>query len=923
MTLEVGTRLGPYEIVAPLGTGGMGEVYRARDIRLNRDVAVKVLPDLFATDAERLARFEREAQMLAALNHPNIAAIHGLEESGGLKALILELVEGPTLADRITQGPIPLDDVFPIARQIADALEAAHAQGIVHRDLKPSNVKLRPDGTVKVLDFGLAKALADDAASGSPAMSPTLTAAATRMGVILGTAAYMSPEQARGKAVDKRADIWAFGCVLYEMLTGTRAFAGDEVSDTLAFVITKEPDWSALPATTPGPIRKLLRRCLEKDRKKRLADIADARFEIDEALTAPSDVMHAGSDVGSAGLKTRPTYDAGVRLKPDATGVEAASLKARPPLRVMPVIATAVIAAVVASGAMWILTRSAPVPRPVIRLQATPPASDPLIVDQFVPSLVFSPDGTRIVYVAGRQPRLYVRALDRIEGTPLSAAGEVRGPFFSPDGEWVAYFQGAELKKISIRGGPPVTICQSCAAGNRGGSWGPDDTIIFTSGNGGTGLLRVSAAGGEPKAITTPNRQKGETGHRWPELLPGGQAVLFTIASAGAIDTAQIAVLDLKTGTQKLLVRGGSQPHYVSTGHLVYGIGGTLRAVAFDRDRLEVSGNPVPVLEHVITKNFGAADFSVSGNGSLAYVSGDVRDAEGTLAWVDRQGKEEPVTAPPRNYLYVRLSPDGRRVALDVRDQENDIWVWDFSRRTLTRLTFDPASDINPVWSPDGRRIAYRAAASVSWQPADGTGAVESVTKGPNPQFPASFTPDGKALAILDLNPKTGFDVSMVSMNGDRAAKPLLHTPFAETNAEISPDGRWIAYQSNESGRDEIFVRPFPAVDAGRWQISTGGGVQPVWAHSGRELFYRDPDGRLMAVPIQAGASFAAGNPVVIIERRYAGSPLPGRTYDVSPDGKRFLMIKDAQTTEKSTPTQLNVVLNWGEELKRLAPAKR
>ena len=677
--LSAGKKLGPYEIVAALGAGGMGEVYRARDTKLHRDVAIKVLLPTVANDPDRLARFSREAQVLASLNHPNIAHIHGLEETDGVTALVLELVEGEDLAQRLARGAIPLDEALPIAKQIADALEAAHEQGIIHRDLKPANIKVRADGTVKVLDFGLAKAVDPAGVSSANAMnSPTLSMHATQAGIILGTAAYMSPEQARGKAVDRRADIWAFGVVVYEMLSGQRAFDGDTITDVIAAVVTREPTWAALPADTPVAIGRLLRRCLMKAPEKRLPHIGVARIEIDDAIANPETQESAASPA-------RPS----ARNHVSVIGMT-----------------IALGTAIVSGAAVWLLSRPAPSPRPVVRLQATLPATTPLAIDQFTQDLALSPDGTHLAYVAGAQAQLYVRALDRNDATPLPGIVGVRGPFFSPDSEWIAFFQQAELKKVSIRGGPAATICQNCAAGNRGGTWGADDTIIFSATGGSSGLLRVPAAGGEVVTLVKPDTQHGEQGYAWPELLPGGQRVLFTILSIGSIDTALIAIHDLKTGVHHTVLRGGSDARFVAPGYLVYAVAGTLRAIAFDRNGLAVGGNGIQVLEHVLTKATGGADFSVSRDGSLAYVSGEAESAQ-TLAWIDRQGHEEPLGVPPRSYVLLRLSPDGQRVALDVRDQENDIWIWEFARRVLTRLTFDRATDQYPVWTPDSRRIVF------------------------------------------------------------------------------------------------------------------------------------------------------------------------------------------------------------------------
>ena len=695
MTLTPGTRLGVYEVTEQIGEGGMGQVYRATDKKLKRQVAIKILPPSLGADHERLARFQREAEVLASLNHPNIAAIYGLEESNGVSALVMELIEGDDLSQRIAGGAIPLDEALPIAKQIAHALEAAHEQGIIHRDLKPANIKLRSDGTVKVLDFGLAKALEPaSAASANVTASPTITSPAmmTGVGVILGTAAYMSPEQARGKAVDKRADIWAFGCVLYEMLTARRAFAGDEVSDTLASVLAREPDWALLPATVPPVLGTYLRRCLHKEPRQRIHDIADVRLALEGAFeTAPGNAGSQGQD---------PAY---VHTQVDAAVAAVRRMLGRR-LALVGAAAFVVTGAIVGATVWWTMRPASP---RVIRTEVTTAGTTALSISGFDRDLAITPDGSRVVYRSNNQ--LLVRALDRLEPEVLSGLGAPRGVFVSPDGQWVGFFDGANMKRVALTGGPPLTITRIDGAGSRGATWGPDGTIVYATDAASTGLQRVSAAGGDPTVLTKPNRERGEADHLWPEFLPGGQAVLFTISAAtGGLDNSQIAVSDLETGTSKVLVRGGHHAHYLPTGHLVYGAGGTLRAVAFDRDRLEVAGTPVVVLEQVVTSVGGAVDAAVAANGTMVYVPG--RGGPGaarSLVWVDRMGREERVPTPLRAYSFPRISPDGTRVALTVMDQEQDIWIWDFAREKLTRFTFDPGTDQYPLWSPDSRRLIF------------------------------------------------------------------------------------------------------------------------------------------------------------------------------------------------------------------------
>jgi Tol biopolymer transport system component len=906
MPLGPGARLGPYEIVSAIGAGGMGEVYRATDTSLGRQVAIKVLPHAFAQDAERLARFEREAKTLAALNHPHIAQIYGLEKSSGVQALVMELVEGEDLSRRIARGAIPIDEALPIARQICEALEAAHEQGIIHRDLKPANIKITPDGVVKVLDFGLAK-LTESAGSGQPAaasaqlsMSPTITSPAmmTGAGMILGTAAYMSPEQAKGKPADKRSDIWAFGCVLYEMLAGTRPFDGDDVTDVMVAVLSKEPDWNALPASVPASIRALLRRCLEKDRRKRVAGIAAALFALDEHAS-----LNGFMAASAAPLPRRPLWR-----------------------RVAALTAGALVVAVVAGASVWFATRPAP-PR-VSRLTIASSGAAALSIDGFDRDLAIMPDGSRVVYVGNRSTQLFVRALGALEPVAVFT-GTPRGPFVSPDGQWIGFVDTNNvLKKVAVTGGPAVTM--ATLDGNpRGATWGPDDTIIIATLNGMTGLQRVTMAGGPTTVLTRPDRAQGEVDHLWPELLPNGRAVLFTItAMTGGLDAAQVAVLDLQTGTRKVLVRGGSHAHYVPSGHLVYAAAGTLRAVPFDLAQLETRGTPVPVVPDVVTTPQGAADAVVAGDGTLAYVAGGVAGTQRTLVWVDRQGRETPIPAPPRAYVYPRLSPDGTRIALDVRDQDTDIWVWDLGRTTLTRATFDPALDGYPVWTPDGHRLIFSSertgVRNLFWQAADGTGAVERLIESPNTQNGSAVSPDGRRLIFIETA-KTGEDVMQVELEGTHRVTPLVQSPFTERNGIVSPDGRWLAYEANDSGRFEIYVRPFPEVNSGHWQVSTGGGTRPLWARSGQELFYVSPTGALMRVGVERASSWMATPPTLLVKEGYFTFPggNGGRTYDISPDGQRFLMIKEGGGTDQTAaPPQIIVVQHWQEELKRLVPSR-
>jgi eukaryotic-like serine/threonine-protein kinase len=907
MSLAPGARLGPYEILSALGAGGMGEVYRARDGTLQRDVALKILPELFALDPDRLARFRREAQVLASLNHPNIAAIYGFEESTAVHALVLELVEGPTLAERIAHGPISIDEALQIAKQIAEALEAAHEQGIIHRDLKPANIKITPDGVVKVLDFGLAK-LAEQAAKEGRVdvtASPTITSPAmmTGVGVLLGTAAYMSPEQAKGRDADKRSDIWAFGCVLYEMLTGMRPFDGEDVSDTLANVLKIDPDWSVLPAEIPISVRTLLQSCLTKDRRRRVAEISTALFVLEKgaSLAAPVRTVLAGP------LPPGPVW----RRIAAATGV-------------------VLVVAAITGATVWVATRPPdPVPPRVSRLTIAQSRTAPLTINGDGRDLAISPDGSRVVYVGNGNTQLFVRALDALEPVAVFT-GAPRRPFISPDGQWIGFTDNiTSLKKVAVTGGPAITLATLDAAAV-GATWASEDTIIVATQDVTTGLQRVRPAGGPAIVLTRPDRTQGEADHLWPELLPGGRAVLFTIApQTGGLDAAQIAVLDLQTGARKILVRGGTHARYVPSGYLVYAAAGTLRAVAFDLAGLETRATPVPVIPDMIISNLGEVAAAVAGDGTLVYMSGrgSADDVSRTLVWVDRQGHETPIPAPPRGYTFPHLSPDGTRVAMFIADQETDIWVLDLASTRLTRVTFDPGIDLHPVWTRDGRRLIFTSTRegvrNLFWQAADGTGAVERLTDSPNAQNAVAVSPDDRQLIFTETAPKTGDDVMQVELDAAHRVTPLVQSSFIERNGIVSPDSRWLAYEANDSGQFEVYVRPFPAVNSGHWLVSTTGGTRPLWSRSGQELFYVSPTGALMRVGVERGTSWAATSPSVLFKAGYftASGANFGQPYDISADGQRFLMIKEGTGSDQTAvPASLIVVQHWTEELKRLVP---
>ncbi|HEY2945725.1 MAG TPA: protein kinase [Vicinamibacteria bacterium] len=903
--IPTGTRFGSHEVVARLGAGGMGEVYRAHDAKLGRDVAIKILPRQFAADPDRRARLEREARLLATLNHPHIGGIYGLEDREGSLALLLELVEGETLAERIGRGrpdkpSLKVREALSIARQIADALEAAHDKGIVHRDLKPANIKVTPTGTVKVLDFGIAKASAADASGGEPGVGSASGAAGTGLGAVIGTPAYMSPEQARGTAIDKRTDIWAFGCVVYEMLTGHGVFGGDTPSETMAAVFDRTPDWHALPEATPSNIRRLLQRCLDPDPSRRLHDIADARLEIDDALAAPA----------AETLAVRPV----------------------PSRRFIPLAMAALAGGAVIALLAWPYTRPSPrAPEPPSRFTITL-ASDPLNLFGSSRALALSPDGRQLVYRAGGSlfgSLLMLRAIDELAARPLAGIKSASGPFFSPDSQWIGFFEGgqgapAELKKVSISGGPAITVCR-VAGMPLGASWGDDATIVFATDEPGTGLWQVSASGGEPAALTKPDTARGETDHAFPSVITGGRGVLFTILTAGP-DKTQVAILDRKTGRHQTLVRGGSQAEYVEPGHLIYAAGGMLRSVGFDPVRLEVLGDPVPVAETVLTTTAGAAHYAVSRSGTIVYAPRG-SGAQQSPVWVDRRGREEPINTLARSYTLPRLSPDGTRIALTTWDPDADLWIWDLVRERATRLTFDPANDVSPVWTPDSRRIIFASlrggarAYDLYSAPADGTGTAERLTTSTHGygHLPSSITPDGTRVLGYEQTPEGDADIFMTPARPPANTEVLLHTRFNEVFPEASPNGRYLAYQSNESGEADVYVRPFPDVERGVWKVSKEGGFRFGWAHNGRELFYIDGSKTLMSVPVDtSGATFRAGTPVKLFDASKYSSWAPPRNFDVSPDGRRFLMIKDGPVRD-----QLVVVQRWFEELKASASGGR
>jgi eukaryotic-like serine/threonine-protein kinase len=878
----------------------MGEVYRARDSRLDRSVAIKVLPEEFFEDRDRVARFEREAKALAALNHHGIAAVHSFEALEGRHILVMELVEGESLDARIAAGALPLEEAVPVARQIAEALEAAHEKGIIHRDLKPANVMVAPDGRVKLLDFGLAKALEGDTAtagSSSLTRSPTITGHATAAGVILGTAAYMSPEQARGKAVDKRADIWAFGSVLYEMLTGNRLFDGETVSDVLAAILRQDVNFAALPADTPAGVVRVLRRCLEKDPKNRLHDIADARLEIEESLRAP-------------------------------LGEPAAKAAVRPPAaRAFSWIPWLIAAASVAALLLLPRRPTAPVPSgDLARLAVDLPEKirpDPNVGDQ-VQILAISPDGRRIAFRgdSANQHRIFVRDLSRESAEPVAGSEGGGDPFFSPDGEWLAFIASEKLMKVAVRGGTPIILAS--VSRSRGAAWSPDGTIVYAP-SVNAPLLRIPAAGGEPRPLTTLDRATRERTHRWPEVVPEGSWVLFTVGTEdkpGDYDEARIDAVSLATGKRHTVYRGASQTRYAPPGRLLLARHGDVLAVPFDPRTAQVRGTAVPMLQGVSGEpRSGTAYFSVARTGALLYATGLTPQGPAEIVWIDRAGKREPTGIPPGLYNEIALSPDGRRLAYSAGPgggARTDIWIADLVHGGQFQLTSTGQAG-GPAWTPDGKSVVFATPLgdALLRQPADG-GAAEVVWNSPYrvPILIDSFQPDGSALLITLSGLASRNDIYLVSLSGDRKARPLIATAEAEHRGMISPDGRWIAYTGEYETGAQVYVQKYPDL-AGRFQISRNGGAGPRWSRDGSELFYIWND-EIFAVPIRREPAFAPGEPRLVFKIERPISRDWQDIFDVSPDGKRFIVLS-RQMDERQSP-RLHLVLNSGRLLSETAP---
>ena len=877
MPLERGTRLGPYEIESALGAGGMGEVYRARDTKLKRDVAIKILPAAFARDPDRIARLEREAEVLATLNHPNIAAIYGFEESPAATGIVLELVEGPTVADRIVRGMVPIDECLAIATQIADALDAAHEKGVIHRDLKPANIKITASGNVKVLDFGLAKMAEIEPTRGSSlTMSPTLAVHHTSAGLILGTAGYMSPEQARGKPVDRRSDIWSFGCVLYEMVTGRPVFdTGETVSDAVAAILTREPDWNALPARTPAPIRRLLRRCLEKDPDRRLHHIADARLEIAEAMSAPaSDQTPSTPEVRRAWVRAVPWT-----------------------------VAAAAVA--VAAFAVWATSGSGQSElAPVRRLELTLPPS----VEMFMSNrtVAVSPDGARVAFVGIRtgSRQVYVRALDEFEAVAIKGSDNATACFFSPDGRSIAWITNAGiLKTASLSDGLVSTVTER-ANFLYGGTWGDDDRIVFV--RDGT-LWQVARSGGNATQLTTLGGKQGDTTHSMPTYLPGGKALLFAVTAG---DRRRIDALVLATGERRTVVEGGLLPMYAASGHLVFVRDNLLLAAPFDADRLTLVGSTSQAIEKLPAQLQGIPAVDVSASGTLVYAP---TTAVSRLVSVTRQGAEQPINEVARNYATPRLSPDGTRLLV----QAGDLWVQDLARSDFTRVTSrDTVFNAFPIWLSDGRRVIYRSSSGLRIQDTEGSGQGQTLAGTGDYDYATDVGSDGDTLIITRSTQARSFDILKLSLRDPKNVQALVATPAYESGVRLSPDGKWLAYVSNESSQNEVYLRSYPALDR-RIPVSTQGGTQPMWNPNGKEIFYRNGD-KMMVVELTTTPDVKLSTPRLLFEQRYAyGAGITLSNYDVTRDGQRFIMVKD-----EINGGRLNVVLNWFTELNRLAPAR-
>ena len=882
----VGTTISHFKVLEKIGEGGMGVVYRATDTKLNRDVALKILPQQFASDSQRMGRFQREAEVLASLDHPNIGQIYGIEDAGKTKALVLQLIEGPTLAERIAQGPIPVEDALKIALQIAEGVEAAHEKGVIHRDLKPANIKITPEGQVKILDFGLAKAFEGESPITDMSQSPTLTEGMTRAGVILGTAAYMSPEQATGKPVDKKADIFAFGCVLYEMLTGKRAFEGETITETLAAVLRAEPDWEALPENTAWRITDLLRQCLQKDLQRRLHHIGDVRIQIELSFTDPS-LLGSGT-----------------------TGVPARHRQIHWPvavvLSILAFLAGIAVLRLMSPGSSPDFTRG----RFVISL-----GLDQDIVETTGYDLAISPDGESVVYgISGSgQDQLHLRPIDSFETQPIPGTENASQPFFSPDGQWIGFTAGSRVLKVSIKGGTPFPILQARTSTRSSPDWGEADLIVF---GGSGGLSLVPASGGELRQLTTVT-EDDEISHNSPHFLPGGEALLFSNLKSNG---PEIWLLFLETGERRKLIEGSS-PQYASSGHVVYQRGGSLHAVPFDLNTLEVMGASSPLPPKVYVSRVPEwSQYRMSDNGLLIYRPAVPVDVKSSLVLVDREGRAQPLTEIQGSFQVPRFSPDGERIAVTfwkgpIGTLYRDVWIYEISRDILTPFTLD-GSSYYPVWTRDGRKLTFSSTRAgpwnVFWMPLDKSGVAEQLTDREPFNIAHSWSPEG----VLAFTEGSRAAVDIWTLSNGQEPTEFIASSFHERNPMFSPDGHWIAFTSNQSGRDEVYVKPYPSQGA-VVQISAQGGHEPMWGPNGKELFYRSGNA-MMAVSVEMEPTFRPGRPRLLFEGNY-DTEFVGLTsnYDVSPDGQKFLM---ASTEVDAPPDQINIVLNWFEELKRLAP---
>ncbi|MGA7961971.1 MAG: protein kinase [Candidatus Acidiferrales bacterium] len=900
--LAAGRALGVYEIVARIGAGGMGDVYKARDTKLGRSVAIKVLRLEFDHDPERLSRFQREARLLASLNHPNIATIYGLEQSGELQYLVMELVPGKTLAERLKSGALEIAEALPIAQQICAALESAHEQGIIHRDLKPANVEVMPDGRVKVLDFGLAKALAGELDADT--QRSLAKAAGSEAGTILGTPAYMSPEQVRGKSVDKRADIWAFGCVLCEMLSGHRTFDGESISEVLAAVLTKEPDWASLPQTTPPAIQRLLRRCLMKDPKQRLRDIGDARITIEEVQSgaeAPQSAAQFSAAQSSAAPQEKTSWR---RAAPRA-------------------LAAIVILLAALASFWWLRPKKA---GEVIRFSiATPEGAD---FGPYGSQLSVSPDGRKLAFVLATEPRkpvmLWVRSLDSLAAESFPGSEGAALPFWSPDSRYIGFFsrddKDEKLKKVAVSGGPPQILCD--AVGADGGTWNRDGVILFSVQS---KFYRVSEAGGAPALVAAPDEARADAYYAFPQFLPDGRRFLFLLISTTkhrGYDRSYVAAGSLDSPSTVRLFEAPSNAIYAAPGYLFYVTHGGLMAQAFDADKLLSTGPPVPISTGVGLSQdwdeYGLGYFSLSQGGVLAYQTGQI-GINSQMTWYNRKGAKLGTVAEPGLFLTPALSPDGTKIALPVGESgAQDIWVYDVKRGTESRLTFPASGTFNPVWSPDGKEILFTSTrgghADIFRQPANGLGSAEQISDSEDPPKALNdISPDGR-YAIYDTAGSDDLtELWVLPLFGQR--KPFVFVQGSGSGARyarFSPDGRYVAYASHETGRYEIYVQTFPE-HTEKWQISTGGGVEPAWRSDGKELFYVSPDDKMMSVKVNtAAASFQAGIPQPLFQAQLVEGLFWRNRYVVTADGQQFLML--SPTSSGANP--ITVVLNWPALLK-------